>query len=83
MIRMTLLVCTAAAASTGAITGLFTSEMSAPAAGAATKPVVVALSVAGAPGTQVGSSPMVEVRGWNSEARARHPRHWFCGPAHL
>jgi Protein of unknown function (DUF3443) len=62
MIRRTLLVLTAAAASTGAITGLFTSEMSAPAAGAATKPVVVALGVAGAPGTQVGSSPMVEVR---------------------
>ncbi len=61
MIRKIPLVLAAAAASTGAITGLFVSAVSAPVAEAATKSVVVPLSVAGAPGTQGGVSPMVEV----------------------
>jgi Protein of unknown function (DUF3443) len=61
MIRRTLLICTAAGSITGAIAGLFMSDMSAPVAGAATKSVVVPLSVAGAVGTQGGASPIVEV----------------------
>jgi hypothetical protein len=61
MIRKILLVLAAAAASTGAITGLFVSELSAPVAEAATKSVVVPLSVARPRDTQGGVSPMVEV----------------------
>jgi Protein of unknown function (DUF3443) len=61
MIRKILLALAAGGASTVAITGLFVSEMGAPVAEAATKSAVVPITVAGAPGTEGGVSPIVEV----------------------
>jgi hypothetical protein len=61
MIRRIHLIFTAAGAITGAITGVFLSDMSPPVAEGATKSVVVPLSVAGAVGTKGGASPIVEV----------------------
>ena len=62
MIRKTVLALAAVATSAGTIAGSVVSGVNAPLAAAAAKSVVVPLSVTGAPGSEGGVSPMVEVR---------------------